>query len=185
VNKTLWEKARRQALVDYGIDYKTKRETLVNSAVNYTTMLRVFKPRSKERICRKLQEVLCKVKTTPYEKLHREFCHWFAANIKRAKKYPPASYGEAAKTFDVAMKFLVGFCRLPNERAAQRLMPKLHCGIDRLTLRHLKSKCSSLVELDDRGYKELQTLLNQEASGELPVVYDEVLRQRLLRAHRN
>jgi hypothetical protein len=171
-------------------EIKMKNESMqeiIFSSLNFTKMLRVFVTGSNKKIVKKLLQMFPKIRN--YETFHEQFCHWFRRNIKTAKSHQLASYGQAAKVIDIAMKYLVYFRNFPNTQIISKLQPKLHCGIDNLILHHhLKKRYSvacrkvfSLKDIDQATYERLQAYLNEEAvaKGLLPVDYDERLWKQL------
>jgi hypothetical protein len=97
-----------------------KKRNIIDMALTFTAMVRVFEKKSKERITNKLYELSEKLDDVhtkeQFEEIHSEFCHWFVSEITTAEKNLknrtrkeacPASYGHAAKVFDIAMKVYV------------------------------------------------------------------------------
>lgn len=97
-----------------------KTKNIVEIAFDFTAMTRVFLKGSKTEIVLKLEKhfsSLAKINSREdYEAFHRRFCEWFTREIRtaekklkngRAQKSEAASYGHAAKVFDIAIKVYV------------------------------------------------------------------------------
>ncbi len=152
-------------------------------------MLRVFKQGALKEITSKLGDIVNQLGEVDYEQLHEDFCSWFQRTIK-TNRGKETSYGQAAKTIDVAMKVIVGYCYLPRLEIAVRLAPRLHATIDTLILNDLKKDhrdnseiraINTLADITQDKYKKLQELLNKEAKkkGQIPIDYDDCLWRRL------
>ena len=66
------------------------RKNIIDMALTFTAMMRVFSEGSKDRIASKFEE-LCPQLTTvkskdDYEQIHTSFCDWFVGEIKTAHK---------------------------------------------------------------------------------------------------
>lgn len=183
-----------------------KIRNVIDMAVTFTAMGRVFEEGSKAAIVAKLEESLGALTNVAdresFEVVHREFCEWFVLSVKTApKKYvgratkpsEPASYGQAAKVFDISTKVFVHYCHLPTCEAAKRLLPLLHGAIDTPILNHLQRRYSGLapavqtiqaITVDD--YQALQGLIARQIGEDfnnkiLPVHYDDILWNQLNR----
>ena len=165
---------------------EAKIKNIVGVATAYPAMARVFERGSMVKIKPKVEEFLSKLRevTTEddYRKYHEEFCHWFTRSIKQSKTQRSASWGQAAKILDVAMKFCVYYCHLPSERVEERVLPWLNSAIDTPLLKDLKrrydfSGASTLADIDREKYEELQKLIKVDMKryGDvLPVEYDDI-----------
>lgn len=178
----------------------TKRKNIIEMAVGFTAMLRIFAEGSNDRIAAKLEQFFLRLaeirNRDDYEVRHRSFCEWFTRDIRTAEKTfrnasvqpsGPSSYGQAAKVLDIAIKVYVYYCAQPTSEVAERMIPFLHGAIDTPILKHLKksSKVSAttIKGLDEEAYRALQTVLLAEshASEMHPVQYDDILWRRLNR----
>jgi hypothetical protein len=130
---------------------KTRIKNVIDMALTFTAMIRVFEAGSKQKIAQKLEDVVSGLDgikdQDAFEKLHTEFCRWFIKNIRTAKKMKkgvalkpsaPASYGHAAKVLDISAKVYVHYCHLPSCDAALQLLPLLHGAVDTRILNNLK-----------------------------------------------
>lgn len=122
-----------------------KRRNIIEMAIGFTVMMRVFKKGSINPIKTKLAYFLfdgIEAVTTKegFDRIHNEFCEWFAKNIPMAKKDESASYGHAAKLLDVVLKVYVYYCSLPNPEKARLLLPFLNSGIDNPIFKNLYKK---------------------------------------------
>jgi hypothetical protein len=134
---------------------KIKWKNVVDMALTFTAMMRIFAKNSKEPIANKLGDLcsnIASVKSAEeYENLHRAFCDWFVREIKTVEKIDkktketikstgPTSYGQAAKILDIVMKVYVYYCCQPTIDDSQRLLPLLHGAVDTKIMRFLKAK---------------------------------------------
>lgn len=183
----------------------SKRKNIIDMALTFTAMFRVFEEGSKPKIAEQLENSLSQLPVISnkeqFEKLHADFCNWFMCNIKTREKGEvasgPASYGQAAKVFDVAAKVYVYYCHLPDTKTAKILWPLLYGAIDTPIMKHLKSKyprtktdlkaIKSLKSIEKREYHILQDSIpdriqeEKEFKGQWPVQYEDVMWRRLSR----
>ncbi|MBF8703965.1 hypothetical protein [Pseudomonas putida] len=188
----------------------TKASNVVDMALTFTAMIRLFETGSKQRISDQLHKSFSKLSDVSsyqeYQSIHLEFCKWFETNIFTASKVlknkaekisRPASYGHAAKIFDIAVKVYVHYSNLPNSNAAATLLPFLRGAIDNPIMEFLKTKyplagikAKTIEALGMAEYETLQRLIakhiQEEFQGKiLPVQYDDVMWHRLNRSGRN
>jgi hypothetical protein len=183
-----------------------KNKNVIDMAITFSAMNRVFEEGSKQKIARKLEcsfGLLAAVDGEDnFEKIHSEFCEWFVKNVFSAKKVlknkvikssRAASYGQAAKIFDVALKVYVYYCNLPDCESAAKLLPMLHGAVDTLMMKNLKKnypkediKAKTIEAVSKSDYVALQKLVTKHINDEfnnliLPVQYDDILWYRLNR----
>jgi hypothetical protein len=171
-----------------------KTKNIVEMAFDFTAMVRVFSKDSKEKIKSKLEEQflsLAKLNTRDdYEAFHRRFCEWFTLEIRTAEKKlkngkvlksEAASYGHAAKVLDIAIKVYVYYCAQPNVEVAERLVPFLHGAVDTALMKHLKSACTTIKDINEKAYRDLQSLVRTESDRckVRPVQYDDIMWRQL------
>jgi hypothetical protein len=186
--------------------FSIKRKNVIDMAITFTAMSRVFEKGSKAIIAQALEDSLAKLASVDtrqsFERVHGDFCARFTESIstaakelknKRSKKSRPASYGHAAKVFDIAAKVYVYYCHLPSCDSAGRLMPLLHGAVDTPILRNLKARYSesgiaakTIEAVEEREYAALQALVVRHIRDEfhdliLPVQYDDIMWHRLNR----
>lgn len=183
-----------------------KKKNIVDMALTFTAMMRVFAAGSKENIARKLEEtfpLLGSIESQEeYDEIHRSFCTWFIGNIKtaektlkngRVKESHYASYGHAAKVFDIAVKVYVHYCCQPSPELAKKILPLLKGAVDTPIMKHLCSKyedasvnASTIEDVGYESYKRLQSLVLLEIKTDFdnkifPVEYDDIMWNRLNR----
>lgn len=185
-----------------------KFKNVIDMAITFAAMNRVFEKKSKIKIARQLEETLSQLGSVDsadsFDKVHAEFCKWFVANISTAekrsrsgkvvKKLGPASYGHAAKVIDIVLKVYVYYSHLPTCQEATRLTDILHGAVDTPILNQLRDRyrgsgvsASTIEQIDERDYKKLQRLIKRHIKDEfcgaiLPVQYDDIMWFRLNRA---
>ena len=182
------------------------RTNILDMAITFTAMMRVFASGSKDQIAQKLHELTLRLdkitSAEDYERIHKGFCEWFCAEIFTAKKKVQnkslkpsrlASYGQAAKVLDIVMKVYVHYCYLPNAQVADRLRPLLHGAVDTPIMKYLKGDypdanigATTVEQINERTYRSLQELIARDIQRSfhdkiLPVQYDDIMWQRLNR----
>ncbi len=168
-----------------------KGKNIIDMALTFTTMLRLFESDSKQKIAEQLENSLSQLPSISskdqFEKLHADFCNWFVANVKTARKGDSASYGQAAKVFDVVAKVYVYYCRLPSCEAAAVLLPFLHGAIDTPIMKDLQLEypevginSEMIKSVEKEEYRVLQSLvvrsIQEKFKGQIfPVQYDDIM----------
>jgi len=187
---------------------QAKKQNVLDMALTFTAMMRVFSAGSKERIARHLGELTSRLhaitSSEDYERLHKDFCKWFCREISTAEKKnrntgkvirpsQPVSFGQAAKVLDIALKVYVFYCVQPTSDVAPRLHPFLHGAIDGPLMDYLKCKypdvpvqATTIAQVDERTYQLLQELAARDTrdsfhNNVLLVQYDDIMWQRLNR----
>ena len=170
---------------------------IIDMAVGFTAMLRVFEKGSASRIKMMLRRTLDKlngVRTRrQFEDVHRRFCRAFTRNVRMAKTGASASYGHGAKVLDVTLKACIYYCSLPSPETARRIYPLLHLASDTPMMNHLEQKyalgllASSIAQISEPDYKLLQDAADQEIASAFGgritrVELDDVLWRRLNRS---
>jgi len=159
-----------------------KQRSVIDMALTFTAMIRLFEKGSKPKIAGKLYEEFQKLEKvtnlTEFHTFHREFCDWFTSNIKTAQRERNnkiikisgyARYGHAAKLLDVSLKVYVYYSSLPNIITTETILPFLNTAIDNPILRHLKESfpnelisAKTVEQIDASTYKKLQNLIKSE-----------------------
>lgn len=173
-------------------DYKIKN--IIEMAVSFTAMGRVFEKGSLKKIKEKLysciEEFLNLSTKEEHHKKHKGFCKWFTTNIKTAerkkdgkiiKTSQPASYGHATKIIDIVLKVCVYYCNLSSNSS---IVEWLNGAIDNPILKDIKkhhkpqiiSQVSTIGGINKKGYEELQKIICEESKKEglFPVQYEDI-----------
>ena len=183
-----------------------RKKNIIDIAISFSAMNRLFERGSKQKIAEKLEssfDLLVGVEgKDEFEKIHLNFCKWFVQNVftaekvlknKKIKMSRAASYGQAAKVFDIALKVYVYYCNLPDYESAARLLPILHSAVDTLMMKNLKKKypkenveAETIEAIGKSDYGILQKMVRQHIEDEfdkpiLPVHYDDIMWHRLNR----
>lgn len=179
---------------------KVKIQNIIDMAVSFSAMSRVFEKGSTKKIKTKLEkcvkEFLNLSTEEEYHKKHKEFCEWFTKNIKTAerkkdgriiKKSQYASWGQATKVIDIVLKVCIYYCNLPSAEVSSKIIPWLNGAIDTSILEDFKkrynspiiSQNSTIEEIDKVKYEELQRMIHidivKSFNGEIfPVQYDDI-----------
>ena len=187
---------------------EVKTKNIVDMAIGFTAMTRVFEKRSVSKIRDKLESVLPEIcyatSEDNFRSRHHNFCQWFAQNVKTAerkkgeliiKSSTSASYGQGAKVLDVVLKVFVHYCRLPSPEAAEKIQKWLNAAVDTKMLKYLKAllgaetllvRATTVEQVDENTYMILQKLvwrdINKTFAGSiLPVEWDDIMWRRLNR----
>lgn len=183
-----------------------KKKSVIDMALTFTAMIRLFEKGSKSKISKKLYDQFQKIneiKTSDdYYAFHDRFCEWFTNNIKTAqrerdnkiiKESRYSLYGHAAKLLDVTLKVYVYYCGLPDKNTAEFLVPFLNTAIDNPILQHLKKSfpnetiySNTVEQIDINTYKKLQRLIKTDIAEKfnndiVPTQYDDIMWYRLNR----
>lgn len=183
-----------------------KKKSVIDMALTFTAMIRLFEKGSKSKISKKLYDQFQKIneiKTSDdYYAFHDRFCEWFTNNIKTAqrerdnkiiKESRYSLYGHAAKLLDVTLKVYVYYCGLPDRNTAEFLVPFLNTAIDNPILQHLKKSfpnetiySNTVEQIDINTYKKLQRLIKTDIAEKfnndiVPTQYDDIMWYRLNR----
>ncbi len=179
---------------------EVKKSNILDMALMFSAMIRLFAKGSKDRIAQQLWETTSELPAIntadDYEHFHKAFCEWFCREIRTAEKTlkngktkpsQPASYGQAAKVLDVAFKVYVYYCSQPSADVAARIDPFLHGAMDTAMMKYLTHKFpetlvrSTTVEhVDEQTYVVLKGLVARDIKmrfhGEiLPVQWDDIV----------
>lgn len=181
------------------------RRNVIDMALGFTATMRVFEQRSKATIANLLAEHLLNAQNTSskeaFEAVHESFCMQFITKVRVAERHlkngsvrsaASASYGHAAKMFDVCAKVWFYYCHMPDQDTATRITPYLHAAIDTPILKRLKSlpdhkvTASTLSGIDQGTYRALQTLAARDQVDTYPtatmmVHYDDLVWSELSR----
>lgn len=183
-----------------------KQRNVIDMALTFTAMIRLFEKGSKPKIAEKLYaefQTIGEIRhINDFRAFHDKFCDWFTRNIKTAqkerknkmiKKSGYALYGHAAKLLDVTLKVYVYYSSLPNKSATDTLLPFLNTAIDSAILKHLKSSfpnehipSKTVEQIDDNTYKKPQQLIKSDIKTNfnnniLSTQYDDIMWYRLNR----
>jgi len=170
-------------LSDLNFEEKLRFEGIINMSVTYSGMLRNFKEGSKEKLCSQLMKTADSLFNVNSEKQfaehHSQFCLWGTSNIltaerrrkeKSAKHETPASYGQIAKTLDVALKIAVYYCQLPDSETSAMLHKLLFAPVDVGMMKLLQEKYPEdirpwpvkLASLQKEDYLKIQELVHRD-----------------------
>jgi len=163
-----------------------RMRNIIGMAWDFTGMQRVFEKKSGPLVCNLLEKLLEEIEVDPSNFLHGKLCRQIQSSIKTTLGKVP-SYGQAAKVVDIAMKVIVGYCRLPNERIAQIVAPNLHGAIDTPILKRIKEEYKvargifTISRIDEVVYAEIQSRLKERANQMRcsPIEYDDWLWRKL------
>jgi hypothetical protein len=183
-----------------------KKSNILDMALMFSSTIRLFTKGSKERIARELGDftsgLVTIISVDDYEQMHRGFCDWFCQEIRTAEKTLKngktkqsqyASFGQAAKVLDVALKVYVYYCSQPSLEVAVRIDPFLHGAVDTAMMKYLKLmhpetrvRAVTIEQVDEQTYRVLQALIARDIkdnfqSDILPVQWDDIMWQKLNR----
>lgn len=178
---------------------EAEQRNIIDMAISFSATGRIFEKGSTEKMRKKLYECIDEFFNAPseeqYHKKHREFCKWITENImtsgrkgRATNTSKKASWGQAAKVIDIALKVCIYYCKLPSPSESSRIVPWLNGGIDTALLEHLKKEYHrpllkgvfTLADITEEVYDELQNLIRSDIersfNGEIsPVQYDDIM----------
>lgn len=183
-----------------------KQRNVIDMALTFTAMIRLFEKGSKPKISEKLYAEFQKLKDirdlNDFYDFHKTFCEWFASNVKTAQKERDRKiikesgyslYGHAAKLLDVTLKVYIYYSGLPDKNTTEVLLPFLNTAIDNPILKHLKTSfpnesisSKTVEQIDKNTYKKLQQLIKTDIKTNfnndiVPTQYDDIMWYRLNR----
>jgi hypothetical protein len=127
---------------------------IIGMGLDFSSMIRLFKRGSETKLWEKIVEDcgprIFKAKSKEeFNEIHEEFCRWGSGNIALAQKRTrngriikkgAATYGQIAKTFNVALKVAVYYCHLPDCQRSAEIVEWLHAGVDTRMMAMLKKR---------------------------------------------
>lgn len=183
-----------------------KEKNVIDMALTFTAMIRLFEKGSKPKISKKLYDEFKRLNEIKnlnnFYIFHDQFCEWFTSNVKTAQKVRNnkiikssgfSLYGQAAKLLDVTLKVYVYYSGLPDKHTSEDLVPFLNTAIDNPILLHLKEAfpneiihSKTVEKIDKNTYKKLQRLIKSEIKEKfgndiVPTQYDDIMWYRLNR----
>ncbi|MBN1602193.1 MAG: hypothetical protein JW915_11330 [Chitinispirillaceae bacterium] len=167
-----------------------KMHNIINMALQFSSMFRLFEPGSKTRFKEKLlsqfNEILSSNSKKQFNDIHSSFCEWGSQKIylTKKKKDGVASYGQIAKTLNVVLKVTVHYCQLPESNQAMRLSKWLHAAIDTKMMKYIRPVGVagwpiSIAQVDKNSYEKIQevvvSIIAREHMGNItPVEFDDI-----------
>lgn len=173
---------------------------IIDMGLTFSAMIRLFKKGSKEilreNILAEARNVFEAKSEEHFIDIHSNFCDWGIKNIFLAekkrngriiKKTAPASYGQIAKTFDVALKVAVYYSHLPNCEKSQEISGWLNSAVDTKMMAMLKKEYpediqlwpTTVEQIDSTTYMAIQKIVHKfigekHKGGIIPVQFDDI-----------
>ncbi len=127
--------------------------------------------RLKETLLVELPSLLAVESEVQYRNLHSRICLWGMENTRQTKRNGGghASYGQIAKTLDVALKIIVCECHYPDLEGSQRISKQLNSAVD-TAMMHALSRTypeemnkwpAALKEVDAPSYDCIQKIVRK------------------------
>jgi hypothetical protein len=127
---------------------------IIEMGLDFSSMMRLFKEDSETELLERIVEdygprIFKAQSKEEFDEIHKEFCKWGTRNIVLAQKKlrngriikeGPATYGQIAKTFNVALKVVVYYCHLPDHQRSAEIVQWLHAGVDTRMMAMLKKR---------------------------------------------
>jgi hypothetical protein len=120
-----------------------KQRNIVDMALGFTSMMRLFQEGSKEtiqvEILKRLPGFYASRSEEVFKAAHNDFCIWGVGRILTAerekkskviKETEPASYGHMAKILDVVLHVVIRYAHRPDCQTAERLAAWLNPAMD-------------------------------------------------------
>jgi len=177
-----------------------KLRNIVDMALGFSAMMRLFQEGSKETIQNKVLELLPVIYAAKsedeFKKIHDGFCRWGVTEIIRTEKEKdgvvvkesgPASYGQMGKTLDVLLHVVIHYAHYSDCETAKTLALWLNAAIDTKMMAFLAG-CypnaldiwpKSIEQVGEMEYRVIQEhvrrFIQEEHRGEiLPVQFDDI-----------
>ena len=161
---------------------EARLRNIIDMAMGFSAMMRLFAEGSKRQLHEKIlataREVFEAESERDYIAIHSRFCIWGIASVMRAerekngvvtKKATHASYGQMAKTLDVALSVAIYYCHLPDCVKSQELSPWLNSAVDTKMMAMLR-RCypkdlqpwpRTIEQVDSAAYAAIQKLVRR------------------------
>ncbi len=192
--------------INSSLAVEIKQKNIIDMALTFTAMIRLFEKGSKPRIASRLYgdfKLLNEIRDLEaFYTFHKKYCDWFTRYVKTAQRVRDnivvkesyyASYGHAAKLLDVILKVYVYYSSLPNKIVAEKIIPFLNTAIDNPILNHLRVSYpneyilpKTVEQIDEKTYRKLQKLIKADIKNNFnneifPTQYDDIMWNRLNR----
>jgi len=177
-----------------------KQRNIVDMALGFTAMMRLFEEGSKETIQAEILQRLPRFYASRSEEVfkaaHNDFCMWGVGKILTAEKKKkgkviketaPASYGHMAKILDVVLHVVIRYAHRPDCQTAERLSAWLNPAMDTRMMDFLagcypdalKPWPKTIEQVKEKDYEVIQQKVRQfikeEHQGKiLPVDFDDI-----------
>lgn len=177
-----------------------KPQNIVDMALGFTAMMRLFDEGSKEtiqaEILRRLPRFYTSRSEEEFKAAHHSFCVWGVETIKRtkgkgtsksSKGFSLTSYGHMAKTLDVVLHVVIHYAHQPNCETANTLSKWLNPAMDTRMMAFLagcypdalKPWPKTIEQVKEEDYQVIQQMVRQfikeEHAGKiLPVDFDDI-----------
>ena len=166
---------------------------ILHMAFDFASMSRVFEKGSKAKFLKRVRKLLPDLASVAtqgdFEALHDRFCTRGRSSLRTSHgAHQRASYGQVAKTLNVVLKVVVGYCEMPERRQAERLLPWLHPAIDNRMMAYLEGQYTDefptgvkkIADVDKRAYRALLKLAawdadDNQGGGLVPVAWEDVV----------
>ena len=179
---------------------EARLSNIIDMSMGFSAMIRLFSKGSKEllhgKILAEAREVFEAESERDYIAIHSRFCAWGIQNVLRAerkrdgritKKSTHASYGQMAKSFDVALGVAIYYCHLPDCVKSQELSQWLNAAVDTKMMAMLR-RCypkdvqpwpRTIEQVDSTAYAAIQRLvrkfIEEKHNGSItPVQFDDI-----------
>jgi hypothetical protein len=129
-------------------------KNIIGMGLDFSSMMRLFEEGSEDKLWDKIvYDVAPRIfkahSEEEFNQIHNEFCYWGTGKIITAQKKRknggiikkgPATHGQIAKTFNVALKVAVYYCHLPDYQKSAEIVKWLHAGVDTRLMAMLKKR---------------------------------------------
>ncbi|MDH5779054.1 MAG: hypothetical protein OEZ29_00480 [Candidatus Bathyarchaeota archaeon] len=179
---------------------ETRLYNIIDMGLTFSAMIRLFQKGSKERLHERIlvegRNVFEAKSEEQFMDIHSRFCDWgieeiLLAEKKRSgrvvKEATEASYGQIAKTFDVAMKVVIYYSHFPSCEKSRELSKWLNAAVDTKMMTMLKkhypkdlqSWPATVQEVDKTAYKAIQRIVrkfikDKHNNSIMPVQFDDI-----------
>lgn len=172
---------------------EARLKNILEAGFAFSGMQRVLERGAKACFCKSLEQIVpnifvCKTQKD-FDKIHSDFCQRVVKKIKQNRRAngAPASYGQIAKTLNVALKLIVYYCHLPNCIESRNISRFLHSAVDNPMMIMFRKKYpdalqpwpANIAAVDKEGYRIFRGLVDrfirEKHRGQItPVQFDDI-----------
>lgn len=146
---------------------------LIDLGLDFSAMLRLYEKGSKEKLYNKvLSEIPALLQSENEDQfhiVHSSICEWGTTTVVLNEGLDYASYGQIAKTLDVALKVVIDFGHMPDCHKSRQMSQWLNSAVDTKMMNMLKKNYPSAIrpwphsirQVNKESYFAIQSLVRR------------------------